>query len=111
MSNKENIYKNFLKLLNNNGIYYSIDEDLLPDIEVVVDDYITGGVGGKSCWDTKEYNIYGESPTYENIYKVFTLFFGDNEESYNKMVAFNGTIIDEKEISETPDYYGNYTDK
>lgn len=110
MSNRENIYKNFLKLLKKNNIYFSIYEDLLPDVETVVDEYITGGVGGNSCWDTEEYIIYSESPSYENIYKVFMLFFGDNEESYNK-IEYYTNIIGEMDVSGDPDYYGNYTDK
>jgi hypothetical protein len=111
MDSKENIYKNFLKLLDKNHIYYSIDDDLLPNIETVVDEYITGGLGGRSCWDTEEYTIYGESPSYENIYKIFMLFFGDNDESYDKMVNTEHHLIGEKQVSDVPDYYGNYTDK
>jgi hypothetical protein len=111
MTNEDKIYKKFLDLLTKNKIYYSIDSDLLPDIETVVDEYITGGVGGNTCWETEQYTIYGESPSYENIYRVFTLFFGQSDETYNKILENKMNFIGEYEVKDTPDYYGNYIDK
>jgi hypothetical protein len=114
MNNRENIYQNFLKILDKNHIYYEKDDDLTSDSEVVVDSYITHGVGGRSCWNEEGdngYTIYGESPSYENIYKVFNLFFGEDENLYDKMIDSNNISIGEKEVSDVPDYYGNYTDK